>query len=200
MLLRHVDFTEAFLHEEYDGPTTLYFQLIPEFDGNSRHLGMVDKLRKNIYGSPNSPRLLTEGLRSHLFGMNYSPCRADRNVYYHRTPRVKFMAVAIDEFIVAASSPWIYHRLLTDLSTKYRVTNMGSLRQMIGWTLQRSQKSRNLHISQPRLCDAMIELLKLENESQRTPHIRAEVCYMLRKKRMNRWTYRNNRTAERLKF
>lgn len=69
MLLLHVDFTAAFLHEDYDGPTTLYLQPISDCDGNYRHPGMITKVPKNIYRKPNSLRIFTEGLRRHLSGI-----------------------------------------------------------------------------------------------------------------------------------
>eukprot|EP00171_Calliarthron_tuberculosum_P009878 IDg9878t1 len=34
---RHIDFTAAFLHERYAGPTPLFIKPIPNFDGSQAH-------------------------------------------------------------------------------------------------------------------------------------------------------------------
>lgn len=103
--MSHIDFTAAFSQEPYKGPRLLYLQSIPSFDGTSRHPDKVAVVRRNIYGTPNSPQIFVDGLSQNLRENGYTACLADKNVYYRRELKDQLVkALTIDDFLVFYTS------------------------------------------------------------------------------------------------
>ncbi len=124
--VKHIDLTSAFLHENYTGPTTLYIEPLPSFDGKIKHPGKVAKIVKNIYGTPNAPRIFSDGMRRHLLRAGDQQIQSDRNIYIKRRgTELLIMAVTIGDFGVATNSNVLYKDLIHDLRTKYHVKDLG---------------------------------------------------------------------------
>ena len=158
--LYHVDLKSAFLHEDYKGTVPLYMEIPPHFDGSHRFPGKVARIVKNIFGTPNAPKIYIDGLRRHLVSKGYYPLKSDTNVYVKRE-RERFiaMAITIDDFAVATKYPDMYRQLVNDLREKYMVKDMGSAKQIIGWTIKRNGSA--VHISQPHLAETFLHILDM---------------------------------------
>lgn len=112
---QHLDLKSAFLHEDYAGQSALYMKPIPRFDGTNRHSGKVAKVAKNIYGTPNAPRIYVNGLKKHLGSKNYTPLKSDSSVYSRRDGQdVIWIAITIDDFLVTSNAEHMYEQLITD--------------------------------------------------------------------------------------
>lgn len=104
-LLRLIDHAAAFLHEDFKRPTPLYIHHIPDFAGVQRHPCLVERVKKNIYGTLQRTKVLSDGLLRHFSQEEYTACKADRNVYYRCKNRGQvYTVVTIDDFTVAAAN------------------------------------------------------------------------------------------------
>lgn len=123
--LYHVDLKSAFLHERFKGKVPLYLQPLLNFDGSTTqpHANVVHMLAANLYGTPQACRVYINGAYAHLRKHGYKQCKSDSNVFTKKEKEGEIiMALTIDDFLVAASTPAVYRNLLRVLSLKYRIS------------------------------------------------------------------------------
>ena len=53
----HANLKSAFLHEDYTGQVPLYMEIPPHFDGTHINPGKVARIIKNIFGTPQPPKI-----------------------------------------------------------------------------------------------------------------------------------------------
>lgn len=84
--------------------------------------------------------------------------------------RLIIMSVTVDDFTVAATSIHVNQKLLCGLRTKYNVKYIADPYQMIGWAINRNANYSSIHISQLRLAQTIIELVKMyDSKTSPTP-------------------------------
>lgn len=159
--LYHVDIKSAFLHEEFQGKTPLYLQMLPNFDEPAGRYSQVNMLTANLYGTPQACKVYIDGAYAHLKQHGYQQCASDQNVFRKETSRGKIvMALTVDDFLVAASTPAIYKDLLDTLKIKYKVKDLGHATGILNWTVTRPVPGKCIyHVSQPHKTQHFIELM-----------------------------------------
>ena len=167
----HADLKSAFLHEDYKGPVPIYMEVPPHFDGTHRYPGKVAKIGKNILGTPQAPKIYSDGLRKHLEENGYSQLKSNCNVYTKNNSRdLIAIAVTIDDFAVATKCPQLYKELIAVLQKKYSVKDLGVAKHIIGWSINRV--GHTLHISQPHLTETFLRVMQMENVNpKQTPYV-----------------------------
>lgn len=68
------------------------------------------------------------------------------------------MALTIDDFLVAASSPDVYKELIDTLELKYKVSDLGKASRILNWTLTRP-KPHCYHLSQPHMIAQFVDIM-----------------------------------------
>ena len=109
----HIDLTTAFLRERYQGTVLLYMEIPQHSNRTLRHPGKVSKVIKNIFGTPQAPKIYLEGLSTHLLHHGYKHMKSDTNLYVkHNGTNFIAVAITIDDFAAAKKDPELYKQLL----------------------------------------------------------------------------------------
>jgi len=163
----HLDLMSAFLHEDYEGPTSLYMAPLTHFDGTPRHTGMISRVVKNIFGTPNAPNIYIKGLQRHLDKHGYCQIKENHNVYVKRHENSYIaIAVTMDDFCCATNDSNMYQYLQNDVGVKYKVKDLAKANHLIGWTIQHDRNTGTMHISQTQLTKYFIALMTTKDAKE----------------------------------
>ena len=174
MHLRHVDLTNAFLHEDYQGLKPVYVQSLPPFS-NPRHKQShtVWQVMKIFMAFVKRRRFYVKGVYKFLLAHGYTQLQSDSSVFirYDGT-HILIIALTIDDLLIATTCLGMYRVLIRQLRTRYTVKELGEATQVIGWNITRCHKLGTLHISLPRMTQEFIDLVRMDGaKSSPTPYV-----------------------------
>ena len=158
MQLDHLDITAAYLHGKFaqTGTEKVYVKQFARFDGSMKHSATAGILNGNLYGGPTAGNTYLEAVFSLLRQRKFQQSDADPCSFFRREKKgATFVAVTIDDFIVAASKTSYLDTFHGELSAKYKVKRLGFPKQYLGWTTKRCP-DRGIHVSQPAAIQALI--------------------------------------------
>lgn len=168
MIIKNIDICSEFLHDPYDGMESLYILPITSFDGKLCHKGTVARIARNIYSTPDPQKRYMIVLQKHLQGYGYSRLKIDWSIYVKRD----WITVTVYEFFFSYSHENTYQQLLRELSYSYQLKDMSDVSHLIGWYIVRKPNNGSLHISQPYLAQAHVNLLRMKDANpENSPYI-----------------------------
>lgn len=148
---------------------SLYLQPLINFDGRPQQTDVVHILAANLTVPAGMPCVHRWRLPAPPQA-RYLQCRSDPNVFTKSEKEGKIMmALTIDDFLVAASSPAVYRNLLRVISPKYKIKDLGPATRILNWTLRRSPTNR-YHLSQPHKTQQFIDIMGMsQSHPTKTP-------------------------------
>ena len=114
--------------------------------------GQEDKvihLKRAIYRLRQSGREWYEDLMSTLTNVGFQRCKVEHAVFYRFDQEATILVVDVDDITIARNSPRVIQRFKSDLSSKYGIKDMGSLRWLLGIGIERNREKRTISFFQP---------------------------------------------------
>ena len=83
---------------------------------------------------------------STLTTVGFQRCKVEHAIFYRFNQDTTILAVDVDDITIAGNSPRAIQRFKSDLSSKYSIKDMGSLRWLLGIGIERDREKRTNHI------------------------------------------------------
>ena len=130
------------------------------------------KLKKTLYGLPQSPQAFYEDIAEHLLSNGYQRTEADPCLFYLRTNPLDLTMcfVHVDDFAIAATSQQLLDSFILLMSAKYNVKPQTKLEGFLGMKIDYLQDG-SVTFSQPTKIQEVVEHCGLENFAGKFPTI-----------------------------
>jgi Reverse transcriptase (RNA-dependent DNA polymerase). len=153
-----VDIVGAYLNGKLD--EIIYMQQPPEYNDGT---GRVCQLHRSIYGLKQSGRVWNDNLNRTFTELRYTRLQSDQCVYIRHTPdSVIIIAVHVDDMAIFGSDKRSIANAKNDLQTKYKITDLGEAKQIVGIEIDRDINAGTLKISQAQYITKVLKRFKME--------------------------------------
>ena len=160
--IHQLDVKMAFLNGEID--TDIYIDQ-PEGYKNHKYPNLVCKLRKGLYGLKQSPRLWNKKIDEFLKKNDFKQCLTDPCIYHQQFPDkndIVILSIWVDDILIIAL-PNRLETIKQILKTEYKMTDLGPISFILGISIIRNRKTRQIKLHQPRHIKAALERFNMEN-------------------------------------
>jgi hypothetical protein len=129
LMITGIDVKGAFLYPDQERP--VYISLPARYTGGQP---VYWKLKKTLYGLPDSPQAFYRDVSKFLLQHGYSRTTADPCMFFKRSSDGKFivMVVHVDDFAIASSHKESMDEVLEILRKRYTITTADSLESYLG--------------------------------------------------------------------
>ena len=160
--VHHIDFTTAFLNPSI-GDEIVYIRPPEGFEWldpalQSQAGSKVLRLWKALYGLKEAPRLWFRDIDAYLHSIGFKSSMSDSNLYL--SPAV-LLVLYVDDVLLAGSSVSELQRVKSTLLLKYKMKDLGPVRQFLG--LETTQSSPRIQVKQERFIASFLRRFGLEN-------------------------------------
>jgi hypothetical protein len=141
-VVHQMDVDTAFLYGLMPADTPIYLDLpqgyldhyeLPEHLKNEPVTNLVGKLNKSVYGLKQAPRLWNENINAFMTANGFSRSLIDSCLYHrHRGGEVLYVALFVDDLVIAGSSMHAVDEFKSELRTKYNMKDLGQLKYCLG--------------------------------------------------------------------
>ncbi|KAE9298585.1 hypothetical protein PR003_g23199 [Phytophthora rubi] len=144
-------FLNGFLEEEIYMAQPEGFQ-IP----GKEHL--VCKLLKSLYGLKQAPRVWYKTLSAFLESLGFHKLIKDSCVFKRTVNGVTcYIAVYVDDLLIIAPTPALVDELKSALKKRFSMTDLGEVKYLLGWSIQRDRKNRTIFIHQHKYATKVLD-------------------------------------------
>jgi hypothetical protein len=151
----HMDVVTAFLNAPLE--EELYLR-IP--DGFEARPGFVLRLKKSLYGLRQAPRCWNKTLHDWLLSYGLQQSQVDQSLYF--IPNQLWVAVWVDDFIVAARDANTKHAFKSALSGQFEMQDLGPIHHFLGMEIARDRPSRTLTLTVTGHIDRILESFDMQ--------------------------------------
>ncbi|KAJ9547665.1 hypothetical protein OSB04_020208 [Centaurea solstitialis] len=135
--IHQLDVKNAFLHG--DLTETVYMRQPPGYVNNS-FPDHVCRLRKALYGLKQAPRAWYHHFAVYLSTLGFLSSKTDTSLFtYHRGSDTIYLLLYVDDIILTASSPTLISMVISKLSSKFPMSDLGPLSFFLGIAASRSK-------------------------------------------------------------
>lgn len=151
--LHHMDVVTAFLNGKLK--ELIYMLQPPGFEvPGSEHL--VCKLNRSIYGLKQSPRAWYEEIDAYLADQNWMRSEADHNLYFlHNQGKIVILLLFVDDLLVTGNDPEMISAVKQQLSTKYKMKDLGFVTRYLG--IEFVDTSDGIFLHQQTYCEQLLQ-------------------------------------------
>lgn len=133
--IRQLDVSNAFLNGQLN--ETVYMSQPPGYVDSS-HPTYVCKLNRSLYGLKQAPRAWFQRLSTRLEELGFTGSQADSSLFLFRQGSdVIFLLVYVDDVLVTGNCANRISSLINDLSSSFRLRDLGPLHYFLGIEVQR---------------------------------------------------------------
>ena len=144
--LHQMDVKCAFLNGDLDHEI---YMTQPEGFVTSGKQDLVCKLQRTLYGLKQAGRSWNQKIDDTLQELGFTVLKSDSCLYvYGKISVVIFIALYVDDLLLASTSKPALTRLKADLVRKFSMKDLGEAQYMLGLQIQRNRTARTLSISQ----------------------------------------------------
>lgn len=144
MDIEHIDVTTAFLHSELKEEIFMEQPMGYKNDSNK-----VCLLQKSIYGLKQASRVWNDSVNKLLFTNGYSQTKCEPCVYVKRnSSNLTILAIYVDDFFLFTNDSVEKKQLLSNLSNKFNIKNLGSIKNCLGINIVRNREKGTILLSQ----------------------------------------------------
>ena len=127
---------------------------------------LVCRLRKSLYGLKQAGRewnsLLNEWLVTSKWKL--TRCRSDYCLYYaNRGGKVLIVGCYVDDLVITGNCPKLIRDFKADIGSRFKITDMGELKWILGMEVERDRKKRTLTLHQRKYINDILELFKMKD-------------------------------------
>ena len=132
--LEHFDIKSSFLQEKIRFAQPVYLKEMTRADVTYKHGKTVGRLIQNIYGTPSRSYYYLDGMFTYLIGHGVETSEQEACILKLTTPfGTMLIALAVDEFLVAAETDEAMDHFHSWLTAKYNVERLRRPRTYLGW-------------------------------------------------------------------
>jgi hypothetical protein len=158
--IMQLDIKTAFLYG--DCLKEIYVTLPPELQTQEeKDQGLVRRMVKSLYGTPDAPRIWYSTLASFLSTLGFSKCEREGCIFKNPLTGVIIM-VYVDDLAVAGPSPEVVQSVVSQLEAQYSMRKMGTPTVFLGINLQHFKHNKLIHISQSSYIRKLVEKYGLQ--------------------------------------
>ena len=158
--LHQMDITTAFLHGDLQEEV---YMKQPEGFVAQLQENLVCRLKKSIYGLKQSPRCWNQALDAQLKEFGFKQSSNDPCIYVSTTDSMLFLAVYVDDIVLAGKSQQTIAKVKADLGKHFRVKDMGELHYFLGVNVKQNFEAGKIWIGQPSYAQNVLEKFGLQN-------------------------------------
>jgi len=149
-----VDVSNAYLNGDMD--CDVYMEQPEGFaQGNPKELVCLRK--KSLYGTKQGGNRWNRKMRAALESMGCKQTYSDATVYIYVRGDVRIiLPVFVDDMTFASTSLPAIKQAIADLSTHFKLRDLGPTTELLGIKIDRNRTKRSLTISQPQYCAEML--------------------------------------------
>jgi hypothetical protein len=143
-----------------DTDTELYLDLPPGY-----HLppGKSIKLKKSLYGLRQSPGLFHDTLEAWLLAYGFKPIGADGVIFkLTRGRETILLSLYVDDGLCATNSNSLYTQFLSDLQTKFNLSDQGDLSWYLGVSIDHNMARGVTTLSQELYIETLLKRFNME--------------------------------------
>ena len=134
--LQQMDVNTAFLNGDLE--EEIYMKIPDGFpDATARKRGMCLLLRKGLYGLKQASRNWNHSIDEHLRGMGFVTSAADPCIYVLPGEELVYIALYVDDLIIAADNEERIRWIKQSLSERYDMKDLGALQWCLGMSINR---------------------------------------------------------------
>lgn len=91
---------------------------------------------------------------------NFTRCKSDPCVYFKKLPSGEFfiLLLCVDDMLVASTSKRIVNELKQKLASKFAMKDLGAAKKILGMTITKDRKKREITLSQKQYIDKVVEM------------------------------------------
>ena len=120
------------------------------------------QIKQRLYGLKQAPRTWNANLHDYLLKLNYLQCKADPCVYVKRQANdLIFIAVYVDDLIIASNNINARIQLQQQLSKKYKMKDLGELHWCLGMRITRNRKERKITVDKSHYINTILQTYKM---------------------------------------
>jgi hypothetical protein len=165
--VHQMDVDTAFLYGSMADEPDIYIELpegypIPEELRNVDRSRLMGKLNKALYGLKQSPRLWNKNFHNTMLSKGFVRTKADSCLYVKSSGGEKlFVAVFVDDLVIAGSSLTIINSFKEDLESTYNMKDLGELKYCLGIEIDRNANGQ-VKLFQGKYIDDIMKRFGLE--------------------------------------
>lgn len=150
----HLDVTTAFLNGSL---TETVFMMQPEGLNNSANNNYVLRLKRAIYGLKQASRVWYEKVENVLKVLGYKKSKYEPCVYMKYEGNFKtIVALYVDDFFIFSNSDAETNFLKKELSLKFKIKDLGQLRQCLGMRVNIDKDKGSISLDQEQYIDELL--------------------------------------------
>jgi Reverse transcriptase (RNA-dependent DNA polymerase)/GAG-pre-integrase domain len=156
--LESIDISTAFLNGEIDAE--VYMEVPEGVEVNHEQDGhkWVLRLLKGLYGIKQGPRIWAKKLHKELVSMGFQRLECDHSVFVYMRDNVRIVVpVHVDDLLLASNSKEALTQFKLDLGKRFKIRDLGPVKQILGIHLERDRANRTISLSQTHYIEEMIE-------------------------------------------
>ncbi|POM64988.1 putative transposable element [Phytophthora palmivora] len=144
-------FLNGFLEEEI-------YMAQPEGFTTPGQEDLVCKLIKSLYGLKQAPRVWYQTLSAFLEKLGFSKLIKDSCVFIRTIDGVTcYIAVYVDDLLIIAPTRALISELKSALKKRFSMTDLGEVKYLLGWSIQRDRKNRTIFVHQHKYATKVID-------------------------------------------
>src|SRR5713101_2129528 len=158
--LHSIDISHAFINGDLD--EEVYMQQPEGFSLGSPH--KVLKLQESIYGLKQASQMWYQKLQSVLLEMGFTCVQVDSSIYVYSKAKVRIiLPVFVDDITLASNSFEAIQSIITQLSTHFRLRDLGATSFLLGIQITRDRPNRTLSLCQRQYILDILEHFSMQN-------------------------------------
>ena len=142
LLIHQMDVVTAFLNGVLE--EEIYMNQPPGYEEVGKE-DLVCRLKRSLYGLKQSPRCWYKMFRSFMFDLGFRQSSGDPCLYYKLQPSLILIAVYVDDLIIIADNAGSMNDIKMTLSSRFEMTDMGSLCYILGISVVRNLNDVWIH-------------------------------------------------------
>jgi hypothetical protein len=159
----NMDVITAFLNGEMD--FEVFVRHPPGFD-KGKSARDVLRVLKSVYGLKQSPRLWHQTLVAYLRSQGYTQLVKDRCVFIKTIDRRPvYIGVYVDDIIIMAPTKDMMTSIKADLSSRFKMTDLGPLKFILGLHIARDRSARTLTMHQSQYASSIIKKYGMQDSN-----------------------------------
>jgi Reverse transcriptase (RNA-dependent DNA polymerase) len=150
--LHQMDVKTAYLNGDLD--EEIFMHLPPGF----RKPNIVWKLKKSLYGLKQAGREWYKKIRTEFEKIGFTRCHSDHSVFHLiRDSKLAIIAIYVDDLLILSDSPSLLTQVKNELGNRFKMTDLGEARWILGMEVTRNRRDRMLTLTQRRYVQTILE-------------------------------------------
>ena len=164
--LQQVDIGNAYCNSEVTNEEILMHQPagFKQYGPNGEEL--VCRLAKSLYGLKEAGRLWNSMLNNWLTQSKWKlhRCRSDHCLYYRNYKgKILMVGVYVDDLVITGNCPKLIREFKTDIGNRFKISDLGDLKWILGMEVVRDRKARRLTLHQRKYINDILELFNMQD-------------------------------------